>query len=112
MRAVIAAAIAATTTATALAGALVVGALGMVTAQPGLAQSPEPRKAQHIDDLLAQGFEIKAAIPSRTGSRLILQKGSAVYNCDGYKLGTDVPAATPKAGVGIDRTLCFAVKFR
>jgi hypothetical protein len=76
------------------------------------AQSPEPRKAQHIDDLLALGFEIKAAIPSRTGSRLILQKGSAIYNCDGYKLGTDVPAATPKAGVGIDRTLCFAVKFR
>lgn len=92
--------------------AVIATCVAVLHATAAIAQPTEPRKAERVDDLLAQGFEIKAAIPSSTGPRLILQKGSAIYNCDGYKLGTDVPPTTPKRGIGLDRTLCFAVRFR
>lgn len=84
----------------------------LVMTSTACAQSPEPRRAERIDDLLARGYEIKAVMPSSTGPRLILQSGARIYNCDGYKLGTDVPPALPAPGIGIDRTLCFVVKLR
>ncbi len=97
-----------TVTATAMTAALCLAALTAGV----FAQSPEPRKVVRIDDLMAQGFEIKALMPSPTGPRLILQSGARIYNCDGYKLGTDVPPTPPAPGIGLDRTLCFAVEFR
>ncbi len=80
---------------------------------PAIAQFSEgPRKSERLHDLLEQGFEIKAVMASPTGPRVILQKGAAIYNCDGRKLGADIPSTEPNLGVGLDRGLCFTVTFR
>lgn len=85
----------------------------MATTAPALAQRAGGSvPSARIEELLVQDFEIKAVMASPTGPRLILQKGSSVYNCDGRRLGTDVPAAEPNPTVGVSRGLCFVVTFR